>query len=155
MVTGISISNSIVMHRIWPVRLSTFEKYSKKQMRLKVIQVDEEVKGEIMFQNRREWYNYFEFESRSQHSFRRIELFKIFLARRCLATEFIPIYKCPVTLPPTLVTRLCNSYSCLEPLIHPCHDHELLKQIAASEWTQYILGTPMRLQCWPNTGTHF
>lgn len=49
MVTEIGILNSIVMHRIWPVRLSTFEKYSKKQMCLKVIQVDEEVKGEIMF----------------------------------------------------------------------------------------------------------
>lgn len=49
MVTEIGILNSIVMYRIWPVRLSIFEKYSKKQMRLKVIQADEEVKGEIMF----------------------------------------------------------------------------------------------------------
>lgn len=71
---------------------------------------------------------------------------------RYLAVEFTRFYKCPMTPPPTLVTRLCNSYSRPEPLIHPCHDHELLKQTAATERTQYILGTRMKPQCWPNSG---
>ena len=73
-------------------------------------------------------------------------------SRRYLAVEFTRFYKCPMTPPPTLVTRLCNSYSRPEPLIHPCHDHELLKQTAATERTQYILGTRMKPQCWPNSG---
>ena len=52
--------------------------------------------------------------------------------------EFIPIYKRPVTTRlPRPLRSLRDSYSRPEPLIHPCHERELLKQTAAGEPTQH------------------
>lgn len=52
--------------------------------------------------------------------------------------EFIPIYKRPVTARiPRPLRILRDSYSRPEPLIHPCHERELLKQTAAGEPTQH------------------